>query len=65
MNTKQKKSISNFIKCLSEKNYAEANKYLQQTVNMKIAHKMLKHKNLKFKLTQKVKKDADRLMDAL
>ena len=37
MSPTQKRSISNFIKCLSEKNYAEANKYLRQTVNMKIA----------------------------
>jgi len=45
----QKKSISNFLKCISEKNYAEANKYLRRTVNIKLAHKMAKHKNLKFK----------------
>lgn len=45
----QKKSITNFLKCLSEKNYAEADKYLRQTVNMKIANKMAKYKNLKFK----------------
>lgn len=47
--TKQKQSITNFLKCLSEKNYAAADKYLRQTVNMKIANKMSKYKNLKFK----------------
>jgi hypothetical protein len=46
---KQQKSISNFLKCLSEKNYAAADKYLKQTVNMKLANKMAKYKNLKFK----------------
>ena len=45
---KQKESISNFLKCLTEKNYAEANKYLQQTINMKLANRMLKYKNTKF-----------------
>ena len=46
--SQQKKSISNFLKCISEKNYAEANKYLQRTINMKLAARMLKYKNTKF-----------------
>jgi len=38
--SKEKTGICKFIKCLSEKNYAEANKYLKGTVESKIISKM-------------------------
>ena len=38
--TKEKTSICKFIKLLGEKNYAEANKYLKETVQDKIISRM-------------------------
>jgi hypothetical protein len=38
----QKRQILNFLKCLSENNYNDANKYLQQIVNEKIKTRISK-----------------------
>ena len=43
--TKEKNNICKFIKCLGEKKYAEANKYLQETVNSKLTSRMEQVKN--------------------
>lgn len=37
---KESTDIRNFIKCISQKNYAEANKYLQEVVNSKIKERI-------------------------
>ena len=38
-----KRDILNFIKCMNEKNYAEANKYLKDAVNQKMANTIRRH----------------------
>tara|TARA_Y100000310_G_C20481806_1_gene715042 strand:+ start:193 stop:351 length:159 start_codon:yes stop_codon:yes gene_type:complete len=42
---KEKTSICNFIKCLSEENYATANKYLKEAVQVKLFKKMKQFKD--------------------
>ncbi len=45
-NDKERTEITNFIKSLSEKNYAAASKSLQKTVENKLINKISKFKNI-------------------
>ena len=38
----EKKNLLNFIKTISQKNYAEANKYLQDVINSKLKDRIKK-----------------------
>lgn len=42
--TKEKINIKKFIQCINEKNYAAADKYLEATVQSKLAAYMMKAK---------------------
>lgn len=42
----QTKNIMNFIRSLGEKNYAQANKSLQKTIENKIFDKLCQHKDI-------------------
>jgi len=41
-NSAEKENILNFLKTISQKNYAEANKYLQEVINSKIKDRIEK-----------------------
>ncbi len=44
-NNSQRQSIANFIKDLNEKNYAQANKYLEQAIHAKLKDKISQTKS--------------------
>jgi SLT domain-containing protein len=42
--TTEKSKIANFIKSINDKNYAQANKYLQKTIHQKLTNKISQSK---------------------